>query len=99
MWLVGYDEYKNPLTSEQIFQDISQDHRQKTCTVEQHPLFPMTCLSIHPCKHANVMKRIMEHLRDQGKELRVDQYLLLFLKFMSAVLPTIEYDYTTSIDA
>jgi hypothetical protein len=33
-----------------------------------------------------------------GKEhlARPDQYLFLFLKFISAVCPTIEYDYTTS---
>ena len=50
--------------------------------------------SIHPCKHANVMKKIIDHLVENGKEgeLRVDQYLMLFLKFMSAVLPTMDYD-------
>ena len=37
---------------------------------------------------------------DNGKEgeLRVDQYLILFLKFMSSVLPTIDYDYTVSME-
>lgn len=33
MWLVGFDEHRRPLTSAQIFQDISQDHAQKTCTI------------------------------------------------------------------
>lgn len=33
MWLSGYDENRKPLTSEQIFEDISQDHAQKTCTI------------------------------------------------------------------
>ena len=28
----------------------------------------------------------------EGNELRVDQYLLLFLKFMAAVLPTMNFD-------
>jgi ubiquitin-like-conjugating enzyme ATG3 len=36
---------------------------------------------------------------DLGGEMRVDQYLLTFLKFMSAVLPTMDYDYTSSVDA
>ena len=27
----------------------------------------------------------------------VDQYMFLFLKFISSVIPTIEYDYTRSI--
>ena len=116
--------------------------------------------SVHPCKHASVMKVLldradaalklrmqrikegkasatdrmegMEGLEDalgnlkvqegssapasssQGKEgkegdewevldeeqdevaLRVDQYLIVFLKFMASVTPTIEHDFTTS---
>ena len=93
MWLLGFNEHKQPLTSEEMFQDISQEHAKKTCTVEQHPNEKMTCASIHPCKHSNVMKVILDRFKESGgNELRVDQYLLLFLKFMSAVLPTIEYD-------
>ncbi|KAI8916113.1 autophagocytosis associated protein, partial [Gorgonomyces haynaldii] len=93
VWLFGYDEHKRPLNSTQIFEDISQDHAKKTVTIEMHPHEPITMASIHPCKHANVMKRILDHMEEQeGKELRVDQYLMLFLKFMSAVLPTMEYD-------
>ena len=30
--------------------------------------------------------------------MQVEQYLFLFLKFISAVCPTIEYDYTLSVD-
>ncbi|KAI9203578.1 autophagocytosis protein [Polychytrium aggregatum] len=98
MWLFGYDENRQPLTSQQVFEDISQDHAKKTVTFEGHPHELITLASIHPCKHANVMKRIIDQLVEAGKEdeLRVDQYLLLFLKFMSAILPTIEYDFTTS---
>ncbi|KAI8895755.1 autophagocytosis associated protein [Globomyces pollinis-pini] len=99
MWLYGYDEQQRPLSAIQIFEDISQDHAKKTCTIEQHPHQNIQCASIHPCKHANVMKRILDHLDEQdGHPIRVDQYLMLFLKFMSAVLPTMEYDYTTSMD-
>ena len=32
------------------------------------------------------------------QEVRPEQYLFLFLKFISAVCPTIEYDYTLSVD-
>jgi hypothetical protein len=39
-----------------------------------------------------VMKRIIDHLKGSGLELRVDQYLLIFLKFIASVLPTMEYD-------
>ncbi|KAJ3282808.1 E2-like enzyme [Rhizoclosmatium sp. JEL0117] len=95
VFLFGYDENRKPLTPQQIFQDISQDHAKKTVTIESHPHESLQLASIHPCKHGNVMIRLIEQMVESGKEeLRVDQYLLLFLKFMSSVLPTMEYDYT-----
>jgi ubiquitin-like-conjugating enzyme ATG3 len=40
------------------------------------------------------MKRLIDQMAEseEGKEMRVEQYLMLFLKLMSAVLPTMEYD-------
>lgn len=98
LWLFGYDEQGRPLPPEAIFQDISQDHAKKTVTMEPHPHLNVVQASIHPCRHSNVMKRIIDHLVDSGKDLRVDQYLILFLKFVSAIIPTVEYDYTISMD-
>ncbi|KAJ1920664.1 E2-like enzyme [Mycoemilia scoparia] len=99
VWLYGYDENGRPLTPSQIFEDISEDHAKKTVTIEPHPHIPTQMASIHPCKHAHVMKRIIQRAVSSGKrEIRVDQYLIIFLKFMSSVLPTIEYDYTMSTD-
>ncbi|KAI8848538.1 autophagocytosis associated protein [Chytridium lagenaria] len=101
VFLFGYDENRRPLTTEQVFEDISQDHAKRTVTIEAHPHENLSLASIHPCKHGNVMKRIIDQIAESGKdtELRVDQYLLLFLKFMSSVLPTMEYDYTVSMDS
>ena len=62
-WITGFDENMNPLSPKEMFQDISQDHakvkftNKKTCTIEQHPHERITCASIHPCQHANVMKQ------------------------------------------
>jgi ubiquitin-like-conjugating enzyme ATG3 len=83
----------------QIFEDISQDHAKKTVTIEAHPHTDLVLASIHPCKHSNVMKVLIDQLESKGNDMRVDHYLLLFLKFMSSVLPTMDYDYTTSTDA
>ncbi|KAJ1987724.1 E2-like enzyme [Coemansia spiralis] len=99
VWLFGYNEQGSPLTTRQIFEDISEDHAKKTVTIETHPHLGVQQASIHPCKHAHVMKRIIERAVEGGRrEIRVDQYLVIFLKFMSSVLPTIEYDYTMSTD-
>lgn len=99
VWLRGYDENGNPLTSTQIFEDISADHAHKTVTVEPHIHTGVVCASIHPCRHSEVMKRFMTKFEESGKTITVDQYLFLFLKFMSAVIPTIQYDFTQSVDS
>eukprot|EP00301_Raphidiophrys_heterophryoidea_P003752 c11682_g2_i2.p1 GENE.c11682_g2_i2~~c11682_g2_i2.p1 ORF type:complete len:220 (+),score=71.03 c11682_g2_i2:251-910(+) len=101
-WLFGYDEHHQPLTTEQIFEDISQDHAKKTVTIEPHPHTSLNHAGIHPCRHAATMKKIVANVNagsDPNSEhrCRVDQYLFLFLKFISAVVPTIDYDYTIDI--
>merc|ERR1712038_550575 len=59
MWLFGYDENRKPLTVEDMYQDFSQDHAKKTVTMEAHPnLSGSPMASIHPCRHADVMKKI-----------------------------------------
>lgn len=95
LWLFGYDENRKPLSMEQIYDDISQDHVNKTVTIEGHPhLPPPPMASIHPCRHAEVMKKIISTVQDGGGEIVVYMYLLVFLKFIQALIPTVEYDYT-----
>lgn len=131
MFLSAYDEHKRPLNPKLIFQDISADYAQKTVTIEPFPgLSGVSMASVHPCKHANVMKRFIERINasiidaqrkaagldpntpaekkskgwiasaakkvsgskkerepssdDEIEGLRVDQYLIVFLKFMSS---------------
>ena len=40
------------------------------------------------------MKVFMDKMESNGSKFTVDQYMFLFLKFMNAVIPTIEYDFT-----
>jgi ubiquitin-like-conjugating enzyme ATG3 len=76
-------------------------------TVETHPFLGIAHASIHPCKHAHVMKRIVDQMTSydgsgDGKpglgahQVDVKQYMFIFLKFISSVIPTIEYDFTAS---
>lgn len=107
LWLAGYDEHGTPLAPLRIFEDISREHARKTVTIETNPHLELSMACIHPCRHAHVMKRIIQfteahaRAREDGADakVRVDQYLIIFLKFMSTVLPTIEYDYTMSLEA
>ncbi|VEU21310.1 DEKNAAC102315 [Brettanomyces naardenensis] len=155
MFMVGFDSNGTPLAPEKMFEDIASDYRHKTVTIEKAPfLTNTTAVSIHPCRHATVMKALMkmaaqalkhkkarkeqkdivkglsklgladapqdnrEALEEEeweslhgnaetgdaaGSEtpqesvIRVDQYLVIFLKFMASVTPGIEHDYTMSL--
>ncbi|XP_014248024.1 ubiquitin-like-conjugating enzyme ATG3 [Cimex lectularius] len=95
LWLTGYDECRRPLTVQQMYDDVSQDHAKKTVTMESHPHIPGPPMaSVHPCRHAIVMKKIIETVLEGGGELGVHMYLIIFLKFVQSVIPTIEYDFT-----
>ena len=45
-------------------------------------------------RHAEVMKKLINMVAEGGKELEVYSYLMVFLKFVQSVIPTVEYDYT-----
>ncbi|KAL6783742.1 ATG3 [Auxenochlorella protothecoides x Auxenochlorella symbiontica] len=95
-WLIGYDERRQPLAPDQVLEDISAEHARKTVTVEPHPhgVAGVQAASIHPCRHANVMRKLAGVVTEGRAEFRVEHYLILFLKFIASVVPTIEYDYT-----
>jgi len=95
LWLFGYSENRTPLTVDQMYEDFSADHANKTITMETHPHLPgPPQASVHPCKHASTMKKLLDQIAEGGGELGVHQYLIVFLKFVQAIIPTIEYDFT-----
>ena len=157
LFISGFDGATNtPLHPPTVmFEDISSDYSQKTVTIEPFPCLetPLQMASVHPCRHAETMKRIFDGMasrkarRDAAaagdappseetvatapgettpptsaapsaaaiptpKEaeeweqvaaeeddggLRVDQYLVVFVKFMAGVMPGVEMDYTMGI--
>jgi ubiquitin-like-conjugating enzyme ATG3 len=151
-----------------MMEDIVGDYKDKTVTLEDFPFFDdsVKMASIHPCKHASVMKILLDRadaalklrlqkaregggiakegvtgmegliddtsrlgikeserkgmeagvktaggggdeweVLDQAEEdedenkvaIRVDQYLVVFLKFMASVTPGIEHDFTMGV--
>lgn len=162
LYLSGYDAASSqPLPPMSMMDDIVGDYKDKTVTLEDFNFAspPIKTASVHPCKHASVMKVLldradaalklrinkirhgekpsssgMEGLVDQAASLdinqtttparsaagsgggdgewevlsdkdghddevaiRVDQYLVVFLKFMASVTPGIEHDFTMSL--
>ena len=99
VWLNGYDEQKNSLAPKSVYEDISADHAKKTVTIDPHPHTNVSSASVHPCKHASVMKKLVKMItsgEEENEKLSVERYLVVFLKFMQSAMPTIEYDFTTN---
>ncbi|KFA75348.1 hypothetical protein S40288_02009 [Stachybotrys chartarum IBT 40288] len=154
LYLSGYSPNGQPLPPPNMMDDIVGDYKDKTVTLEDFPFFAnnVKMASVHPCKHASVMKSLLdradaalrirrEKLRagkavaadpgmeslveeigkldikevqeqadkddweevqettpdDQEVAIRVDQYLVVFLKFMASVTPGIEHDFTMGV--
>lgn len=69
-----------------IFHFYFQDHANKTVTIEAHPHLHSTHMaSIHPCRHADIMKRLIDQFAQSGKELIIEEYLIIFLKFLQVL--------------
>lgn len=81
-----------------MFEDIMDDYANKTVTYETHPHLGVNQLSIHPCKHANVMKHLIDVATENGAKIEVHHAMFIFLKFISSVVPTMEYDFTVDVE-
>ena len=97
MWLMGYNEKGNPLTDEEMKEDIMPEYRNKTCTIEPQTHTGIRNISVHPCRHSLLLKKMIKDFQNSGKKLEVYQSILLFLKFLQSVVPTVQYDFTMDI--
>jgi len=98
LWLFGYDAEGKPLTQEQVKEDVLSEYADKTVTFDPHPCTGIPTVSIHPCKHSLVMKKVVQDWVEKGIEPRHDLALFVFLKFISGIVPTINYDFTMDIE-
>jgi ubiquitin-like-conjugating enzyme ATG3 len=108
VWMMGYDstDSSQPLTGEQIMEDVMSDYANRTVTIDPHPHIKGVHASIHPCQHGAVMKTIVKNLSkassDGNGEIKspsVEMYIFIFLKFVSSIIPTITYDFTMDVTA
>lgn len=102
VWIFGYaTDGVTPLTTEEMFQDVMSDYVRQTVTIETHPHILGPHLSIHPCQHAAVMKNIVQNMMSPSSDNapNVEMYIFIFLKFVSSIIPTIQYDFTMDVDA
>ena len=97
MWLMGYNENGNPLTDEEMKEDVMPEYRNKTCTIEPQTCTGLRNISVHPCRHSMLLKKMIQDFQNSGKKLEVHMSILLFLKFLQSVVPTVQYDFTMDI--
>ncbi|KAK4125092.1 hypothetical protein N657DRAFT_643903 [Parathielavia appendiculata] len=62
MYMSGYQPNGQPLPPHLMMEDIVGDYKDKTVTLEDFPFFAnnVKMASIHPCKHASVMKTLLD---------------------------------------
>jgi ubiquitin-like-conjugating enzyme ATG3 len=78
LYLSGYLPNGQPLTPEAMMDDIVGDYKDKTVTLEDFPFFAnnVKMASVHPCKHASVMKTLLDRadsaLRSRREKLRAE---------------------------
>jgi ubiquitin-like-conjugating enzyme ATG3 len=103
VWMMGYSASQQPLSGPEMMEDVISDYANRTVTIENHPHVSGPHASIHPCQHGKVMKTIVRNLMkatgdgDEGPS--VNLYLFIFLKFVSSMIPTINYDFTMDVTA
>lgn len=98
MWLMGYSENGVPLTDSEMKQDIMMEYRNQTVTIDPHPCTGIRNISVHPCRHSLLLKKMIENFERGGKKLDIELSILIFLKFLHSVVPTIQYDFTMDIN-
>lgn len=62
LYLSGYLASGQPLPPNDMTEDIVGDYKDKTVTLEDFPFFAnnIKMASVHPCKHASVMKTLLD---------------------------------------
>lgn len=97
VYLCGFTPEGRPLGQGETMEDIIQDYIQKTATIDAHPHTGLQNISIHPCRHAETIKRIVDLMSSNDKTPPIQMYLFIFLKFISSMIPTIDYDNTMPV--
>lgn len=74
LYMQGYQPNGEPLPPQLMMEDIVGDYKDKTVTLEPFPFFAndIKMASVHPCKHASVMKTLLDRA-DAALKIRRDK--------------------------
>jgi ubiquitin-like-conjugating enzyme ATG3 len=74
-----------------------EEYRDATLTNESFKFIEGAVMpTVHPCKHANVLKEMSDTIEEGGNKFKVqpEMALFIFLKFIATVIPTVQFDLT-----
>jgi len=98
IWLFGYNQDGNPLNSTEIIEDMSVEFAGTIATMIPHPVSNILNVSIHPCKHAEVMSRLIIYYKQslettftesRCNDYESSKYLVLFLRLVNHIFPNL----------
>lgn len=96
IWLFGYNQDGNPLNSTEIIEDMSVEFAGTIATMIPHPVSNILNVSIHPCKHAEVMSRLINYYsleatstESHDNDYESSKYLVLFLRLVNHIFPNL----------
>lgn len=97
IWFEGIDSSGMMLSQDEIYSDFMVEYIKVSLTLEIHPIMNMNYISVHPCKHAFAMRKMFafELEKKHESEVKIEDYLVHFLKFASCVIPQLEFDKST----
>ena len=77
-----------PVTNDEIRLDIQREYLDKTLTIEAFPYLESASMpTVHPCRHAAVLKTMSDSMVESGHKVEYHFALLIFLKFITSVVP------------
>jgi ubiquitin-like-conjugating enzyme ATG3 len=94
IWFEGTDSFGHMLEQDDIYSDFMVEYIKVSLTLEKHPILNLNCISVHPCKHAFAMQKMFafELEKKDVSEVKIEDYIVHFLKFASCVIPQLEFD-------
>lgn len=86
MWVSGYSTIGEPLDMDEMTHDLNIEFIGTIATMIPHPITGILNISIHPCRHAEGISRLIAKNQTTYK---VEQYLVYYLILMGCIFPTL----------
>ncbi len=85
IWVVGYESDGSLLPSADIIKDMNIEFVGTVATLIPHHITDLLNVSIHPCRHAEFMGKIINELDEYNDQ----EYLVYFLKIVDCIFPSL----------